>query len=59
MLPDFGEEIVEINRSQDGDIIILAPLGRIDQDTSAAFQEELSKEIICGIKSARSRRALA
>ncbi len=42
---DFGEEIVEINRSQDGDIIILAPSGRIDQDTSAAFQEALSGEI--------------
>jgi anti-sigma B factor antagonist len=36
---------VEIDRSQDGDIIILAPSGRIDQDTSATFQAALSGEI--------------
>ena len=36
---------MEIARSLNGDTIILAPSGRIDQDTSAAFQEALSGEI--------------
>ena len=36
---------MDIARSQIGDIIVLAPSGRIDQDTSAAFQEALSGEI--------------
>ena len=36
---------MEIARSQNDGIIILAPSGRIDQDTSAAFQAALSGEI--------------
>jgi anti-anti-sigma factor len=36
---------LEITRSQNGDTVILTPSGRIDQDTSAAFQEALSGEI--------------
>ncbi len=45
--PEIGEEkFVEISRSQNGDIIILEPSGRIDQDSSAAFQEALSGEIV-------------
>jgi anti-anti-sigma factor len=37
----FGEVSVEIGERRDGDILILSPAGRIDNDTSPAFQARL------------------
>jgi anti-anti-sigma factor len=32
---------VEINEHRDGEVVVLGPVGRIDNDTSAAFQSKL------------------
>jgi anti-anti-sigma factor len=37
----FAEVSVEIGERRDGDILILSPAGRIDNDTSADFQTKL------------------
>jgi anti-anti-sigma factor len=37
----FTEVSVEIGERRDGDILILRPVGRIDNDTSPAFQAKL------------------
>jgi anti-anti-sigma factor len=37
----FSEVSVEIGERRDGDILVLSPAGRIDNDTSPAFQTRL------------------
>ncbi len=39
-LRDRGEKVVEIARALDGEIAILAPAGRLAQETSEAFQDK-------------------
>jgi anti-anti-sigma factor len=36
---------MEINEQRDGSVVVLRPAGRIDADTSAAFQDRLSKAV--------------
>jgi anti-anti-sigma factor len=38
---EFAEVSVEIGERRDGDILILLPVGRIDNETSPAFQARL------------------